>query len=125
MSSLIQSLVPFSVSTSHMVGVIATRSCPMRQNSSSKGDAHPSEFFVRNLQQTGFSVCCRRARWSGVRRQHFCASRFYVLLRKRNHTMDSTPITTRQLEALVRLAQARAKLELREVVTEQASYTAQ
>jgi DNA helicase MCM8 len=33
------------------------------------------------------------------------------------HSMDSTPITTRQLEALVRLAEARAKLELREVVT--------
>lgn len=41
------------------------------------------------------------------------------MLRKRNHTMDCTPITTRQLEALIRLSQARAKLELREVVTEQ------
>jgi hypothetical protein len=45
--------------------------------------------------------------------------RFYTLLRKRNHTMDSTPITTRQLEALVRLTQARAKMELRELATEQ------
>jgi len=44
--------------------------------------------------------------------------RFYTLLRKRNHTMDSTPITTRQLEALVRLTQARAKMELRELATE-------
>jgi len=33
--------------------------------------------------------------------------------------MDSTPITTRQLEALVRLCQARAKMELRDTATEQ------
>ena len=33
--------------------------------------------------------------------------------------MDSTPITTRQLESLIRLAEARAKAELREEVTEE------
>lgn len=33
--------------------------------------------------------------------------------------MDNTPITTRQLESLIRLSQARARLELREEVTEQ------
>lgn len=32
---------------------------------------------------------------------------------------DGTPITTRQLESMIRLAEARAKAELREVVTEQ------
>lgn len=42
-------------------------------------------------------------------------SSFYLSLR-RTHA-DSTPITTRQLEALIRLAEARAKAELREVVT--------
>jgi DNA helicase MCM8 len=31
---------------------------------------------------------------------------------------DAVPVTTRQLESLVRLAQARAKAELRELVTE-------
>lgn len=43
----------------------------------------------------------------------------YVELRQQNTTRDMTPVTTRQLEALIRLAQARAKVELREVVTEQ------
>ena len=42
---------------------------------------------------------------------------FYLQLRKRKNFMDSTPVTTRQLEALIRLAEARAKLELCEVVT--------
>lgn len=44
---------------------------------------------------------------------------FYIGLRKIQHSSDSIPITTRQLESLIRLAQARAKLELREIVTEQ------
>ncbi|KAJ2333070.1 DNA replication licensing factor mcm8, partial [Coemansia sp. RSA 2681] len=43
---------------------------------------------------------------------------FYLELRKGHRAVDSTPITTRQLEALVRLAEARARAELREVVTE-------
>ncbi|KAJ2001090.1 DNA replication licensing factor mcm8 [Coemansia thaxteri] len=42
---------------------------------------------------------------------------FYLELRKGHRAIDSTPITTRQLEALVRLAEARARAELREVVT--------
>eukprot|EP00808_Paulinella_micropora_P017463 g80983.t1 len=44
---------------------------------------------------------------------------FYLKLRKEHQSADSTPITTRQLESLVRLAEARAKLELREEVTAQ------
>lgn len=44
---------------------------------------------------------------------------FYLELRKSNKSQDGTPVTTRQLESLIRLAEARAKLELREVVTEQ------
>jgi len=43
---------------------------------------------------------------------------FYMELRQKGSSCDSTPITTRQLESLIRLAQARAKLELREIVTE-------
>jgi DNA helicase MCM8 len=42
---------------------------------------------------------------------------FYIELRQKGDMCDSTPITTRQLESLIRLAQARAKLELRSVVT--------
>ena len=34
------------------------------------------------------------------------------------HTADCTPITMRQLESLIRLTEARAKLELREEATE-------
>jgi DNA helicase MCM8 len=44
---------------------------------------------------------------------------FYLGLRKVHHGPDSIPITTRQLESLMRLAQGRAKLELREEVTAQ------
>ena len=43
---------------------------------------------------------------------------FYLELRRKHSCADATPITTRQLEALIRLAQARAKLELRNLVTE-------
>lgn len=39
---------------------------------------------------------------------------FYLELRRQNQGPDSTPITTRQLESLIRLTEARAKLELRE-----------
>ncbi|KAG5265875.1 hypothetical protein AALO_G00247300 [Alosa alosa] len=43
---------------------------------------------------------------------------FYLELRKQNHAADSTPITTRQLESLIRLTEARARLELREKATQ-------
>jgi DNA helicase MCM8 len=45
--------------------------------------------------------------------------KFYLSLRKSHISKDSTPITTRQLESLIRLSQARAKIELRSVVSEQ------
>jgi DNA helicase MCM8 len=44
---------------------------------------------------------------------------FYLELRKNYQTAEATPITTRQLESMVRLAEAKAKSELREIVTEQ------
>jgi len=44
---------------------------------------------------------------------------FYLSLRESQTTVDFTPITTRQLESLIRLAQARAKLELRDEVTKE------
>ncbi|XP_047207829.1 DNA helicase MCM8 [Girardinichthys multiradiatus] len=42
---------------------------------------------------------------------------FYLSLRSQSHSADATPITTRQLESLIRLTEARAKLELKEVAT--------
>lgn len=42
---------------------------------------------------------------------------FYLQLRKSYRRLDSTPITTRQLESMIRLVEARAKVELREIVT--------
>lgn len=42
---------------------------------------------------------------------------FYLKLRDRNTSADGTPITARQLESLVRLAQARARVDLREEIT--------
>ncbi|PSR98198.1 DNA helicase [Actinidia chinensis var. chinensis] len=45
--------------------------------------------------------------------------KFYLRLRDHNTSADGTPITARQLESLVRLAEARARLDLREEITEQ------
>ncbi|XP_069395002.1 DNA helicase MCM8 [Paralichthys olivaceus] len=42
---------------------------------------------------------------------------FYLSLRSQAHTADSTPITTRQLESLIRLTEARARLDLRETAS--------
>ncbi|XP_053429376.1 DNA helicase MCM8 [Nycticebus coucang] len=39
---------------------------------------------------------------------------FYLELRKQSQRLNSSPITTRQLESLIRLTEARARLELRE-----------
>ncbi|NXY89826.1 MCM8 helicase, partial [Alcedo cyanopectus] len=44
---------------------------------------------------------------------------FYLELRKQNQGADSTPITTRQLESLIRLTEARSRLELREKSTKE------
>jgi len=44
---------------------------------------------------------------------------YFLKLRRDHHTKDSTPITTRQLEAMMRLTEARAKLDLSETATEQ------
>jgi len=41
---------------------------------------------------------------------------FYINLRDKYRSSESTPITTRQLESMIRLAEARARLELRETV---------
>jgi DNA helicase MCM8 len=43
--------------------------------------------------------------------------KFYLDLRQHRHSSDSTPVTTRQLESLIRLTEARARLELREEAT--------
>ncbi|GAV82272.1 MCM domain-containing protein, partial [Cephalotus follicularis] len=45
--------------------------------------------------------------------------KFYLRLRDHDTSTDGTPITARQLESLVRLAEARARLELRENITAQ------
>ncbi|XP_074349336.1 putative DNA helicase MCM8 isoform X1 [Apium graveolens] len=45
--------------------------------------------------------------------------KFYLKLRDHNTSADSTPITARQLESLVRLAEARARVDLREEITGQ------
>ncbi|XP_023713676.1 DNA helicase MCM8 isoform X1 [Cryptotermes secundus] len=44
--------------------------------------------------------------------------KFYLDLRCHHQSSDCTPITTRQLESLIRLTEARAKLELREEAIE-------
>jgi DNA helicase MCM8 len=42
---------------------------------------------------------------------------FYLMLRAKHRSPDGTPVTTRQLESLIRMAEAKARMELREVVT--------
>ncbi|KAG0228588.1 DNA replication licensing factor mcm8 [Actinomortierella wolfii] len=42
---------------------------------------------------------------------------FFMALRTRHRSPDGTPVTTRQLESLIRLAEAKARMECREVVT--------
>ncbi|XP_061693041.1 DNA helicase MCM8 isoform X2 [Syngnathoides biaculeatus] len=42
---------------------------------------------------------------------------FYLSLRSQSRAADTTPITTRQLESLIRLTEARARLELSETAT--------
>ncbi len=49
----------------------------------------------------------------------FWNKKFYMELRSKHRGADSTPITTRQIESLIRLAEARARLELREFITVQ------
>lgn len=44
--------------------------------------------------------------------------KFYLRIRAQHATRDSTPITNRQLESLIRLAEARARLELRDLVSQ-------
>eukprot|EP00794_Sanderia_malayensis_P020314 gene20314-22313_t len=44
---------------------------------------------------------------------------FYLSLRRHYRGPESSPVTTRQLESLIRLTEARAKLELREKATRQ------
>lgn len=44
---------------------------------------------------------------------------FYLALRRTNRSTDGAPVTTRQLESLIRLAEARTRMELRETVTEE------
>jgi DNA helicase MCM8 len=44
---------------------------------------------------------------------------FYLRSRQRSRVTDGTPVTARQLESLVRLAEARARVELREEVSAQ------
>ena len=43
---------------------------------------------------------------------------FYLELRKNAPINDSAPVTARQLESLVRLSEARARVDLREIVTD-------
>ena len=42
---------------------------------------------------------------------------FYLELRRKYQSADTSPITIRQLESLIRLTEARARLELREEAT--------
>lgn len=45
--------------------------------------------------------------------------KFYLRLRDHSTSADGTPITARQLESLVRLAEARARVDLREEISTQ------
>ena len=57
-----------------------------------------------------------------VANRRFVLLQFYLELRQQHQSRDSTPITTRQVESLVRLAEARARIELRELITASVCY---
>jgi DNA helicase MCM8 len=42
---------------------------------------------------------------------------FYLMMRAKHRSPDGTPVTTRQLESMIRMTEAKARMELREVVT--------
>jgi len=42
---------------------------------------------------------------------------FYLMMRAKHRSPDGTPVTTRQLESMIRMAEAKARMELRETVT--------
>ena len=44
---------------------------------------------------------------------------FYLTLRSKHRSIDAAPITTRQLESMIRLSEARARCDMREVVTKE------
>lgn len=48
-----------------------------------------------------------------------CLQDFYLELRTKYRSQDTAPITTRQLESMIRLSEARARAELRKTVTKQ------
>jgi len=59
---------------------------------------------------------CKPVLSSGARR---VLADFYLSLRGRGNSSDGTPITTRQLEALIRLSEARARADMVEIVSVQ------
>ncbi|KAE8704586.1 putative DNA helicase MCM8 [Hibiscus syriacus] len=72
----------------------------------------PHELLDKRLSEHIMSVKCQKPAAEILQN-------FYLQLRDRSTSGDDTPITARQLESLVRLAQARAQVELREEITAQ------
>ncbi|KAG0046935.1 DNA replication licensing factor mcm8 [Gryganskiella cystojenkinii] len=42
---------------------------------------------------------------------------FYLMMRTKHRSPDGTPVTTRQLESMIRMAEAKARMEMRDTVT--------
>lgn len=70
----------------------------------------PGKSFVFGRLESGFSLSAEASE---------ILKTFYLRLRENNDSASSIAITTRQLESLIRLSQARAKLEMRTEVTKE------
>lgn len=77
-----------------------------------------SAFLSHELCSSNF-VCFRHFLVRMSRSAAEILQNFYLRLRDRNTSADGTPITARQLESLVRLAEARARVDLRDEISEQ------
>ena len=73
-----------------------------------------------SLRFSGLHACTNSGTW-GVRSCQSIAQvlrAFYLELRAKAPAADGAPITTRQLESLIRLTEARARADLRTTATQ-------
>eukprot|EP01063_Lacrimia_lanifica_P017713 TRINITY_DN24738_c0_g1_i1.p1 TRINITY_DN24738_c0_g1~~TRINITY_DN24738_c0_g1_i1.p1 ORF type:complete len:750 (+),score=220.75 TRINITY_DN24738_c0_g1_i1:87-2336(+) len=77
----------------------------------------PSALIPHALMTKYISYAKRAARPQMSREASDVLLEYYLQLRKAGDSKDAMIITTRQLESLIRLAQARAKVEFRSIVT--------
>ncbi len=90
---------------------------PIPHNLMRKYIAYARQWVFPKLTKAACSVIQGKLTFEVVRemiKSITSSSDFYLELRRRHHSADLAPISLRQLESLVRLTEARARIELRE-----------